>query len=88
MIGSRTSLQVICSASNPEVEDFCRQVKGRLRTFENEAEIPDLILQAYLSLLTRYEISYQPVSPEATILKARVQTTSGWGEVRIPIPPE
>jgi hypothetical protein len=85
MIGSRTSLQVISSVSNPEVEDFCRQVKGRSRTFENEAEIPELILQAYWNLLIRYEISYQPVSPEATFLKVRVQTASGWGEVQIPI---
>jgi hypothetical protein len=86
VIGSRASLQVISSVSNPEVKDFCRQAKGRLRTFENQAEIPELIVQAYLSLLARYEISYQPVSPEATILKARVQTSSGWGEVKIPIP--
>jgi hypothetical protein len=88
VIGSRTSLQVISSISNPKVEDFCRQANGRLRTFENQAEIPELVQQAYLNLLTRYEISYQPVSPEATILKARVQTASGWGEVRIPIPRE
>jgi hypothetical protein len=88
MIGSRISLQVISSISNPNVEDFCRQAKGRLRTFENEAEIPELIRQAYLNLLARYEISYQPLAPDATILKARVQTSSGWGEVRISIPRE
>ena len=88
VIGSRTSLQVISSVSNPNVEDFCRQAKGRLRTFETEAEIPKLIQEAYLNLLARYEIRYQPVSPEATVLKARVQTASGWGEVRIPIPEE
>jgi hypothetical protein len=41
-----------------------------------------------LNLLARYQIRYQPVSPEATILKARVQTASGWGEVKIPIPQE
>jgi len=70
------------------VEDFCRQAKGRLRTFETEAEIPELIQEAYLNLLARYQIRYQPVSPEATILKARVQTASGWGEVKIPIPQE
>ncbi len=85
VIASRTSVQVISSASNPRVEDFCRQAKARLQTFENPAEIPELIQQAYLSLLTRFEISYEPLSPEATILKARVQTPSGWGEVRIPI---
>ena len=88
VIGSRTSLQVISSVSNPGVEDFCRQAKGRFRTFETEAEIPELIQEAYLNLLARYQIRYQPVSPEATILKARVQTASGWGEVKIPIPQE
>jgi hypothetical protein len=88
VIGSRTSVQVISSFQNPAVEDFCLKAKGRFHTFQNESEIPDLVEQAYLNLLTRYEIGYQPVSRDATEVRARVQTAAGWGEVKIPIPPE
>jgi hypothetical protein len=88
VISSRTSLQVISSFPNPEVEDFCQKAKGRFYGFENESEIPDLVQQAYLNLLTRYEISYQPASKDATEVRARVHTASGWGEVKIPIPQE
>ena len=88
VLSSRTSLQVISSFPNPTVEDFCQKAKGRFTTFENESEIPDLVQQAYLNLLTRYEISYQPVSKDATEVRARVQTPTGWGDVKIPIPQE
>jgi hypothetical protein len=88
VIGSRSSLQVISSFPNPSLEDFCRKSRGRFQSFENEDEIPELIQQAYLNLMTRYEISYQPVSRGAAEVKARVQTGVGWGEVKIPIPPE
>jgi len=86
IVNSRTSLQVISSIPNPTVEDFCQKARGRFQTFENEAEIPALVQQAFLNLLTRYEISYQPVSKDATVVKARVQTAAGCGEVKIPIP--
>jgi hypothetical protein len=88
IVGSRTSLQVISSLPNPAVDDFCQKAKGRFHTFENESDIPDLVQQAYLNLLTHYEISYQLVSKDATEVRARVQTASGWGEVKIPIPRE
>ena len=88
IVNSRTSLQVISSIPSPTVEDFCQKARGRFQTFENEAEIPALVQQAFLNLLTRYEISYQPVSKDATVVRARVQTAAGWGEVKIPIPQE
>ena len=42
-----------------------------------------MIEQAYLNLLARYEIAYQPVAPNAPVLKVRVQTPGGWGETLI-----
>lgn len=86
IIRSRTSLQVISAAANPSVEDFCLRAKAHLQTFESPQEVPKLIQQAYLNLMARYEIVYQPISHEATVLRARVQTAAGWGEVNIPIP--
>lgn len=88
ILKSRTSLQVISSHSNPSVEDFCRKARGRFQTFENEAEIPELMQQAFLNLLTRYEITYQAVSKDVVPVRARVQTAVGWGECKIAIPPE
>ena len=42
-----------------------------------------MIEQAYLNLLARYEIAYQPVVPNAPVLKVRRQTPGGWGETLI-----
>lgn len=88
VISSRSSLQVIASCPNPAVEEFCRKAKGRLQTFENETEITELVQQAYLNLLTRFEIVYQPVDPDAGEVRVRVQTRSGCADVKIPIPRE
>lgn len=88
MLSSRSSLQVISTFPNPSVEEFCRKARGRFRTFENETDIPEMIQQAYLNLLTRFEITYPPVSPDAPEVKARIQTPLGWAEVKIPIPRE
>jgi hypothetical protein len=53
-----------------------------------EDEIPAMIEQAYLNLLARYEIAYQPVAPNAPVLKVRIQTPGGWGETLIASAPE
>ena len=42
-----------------------------------------MVEQAYLNLLARFEIAYQPVAPNAPVLKVRVQTPVGWGETLI-----
>lgn len=88
VLTSRTSLQVIASLPNLMLDEFCRNSRARLQTFEREDQISELVQQAYLHLTTRYEISYQPISNDAVEVKARVQTASGWGEVKIPIPHE
>ena len=53
---------------------------------EDTATIAERISLVYLSLLARYEIRYQPVCPDATSLKLRVQTPSGWGETVVTMP--
>jgi hypothetical protein len=42
-----------------------------------------MIEHAYLNLLARYEIAYQPVVVNAPALKVHVQTPVGWGETLI-----
>lgn len=81
---SRTGLQGL-------VQDFDRDPR------ENKKLMRDLLDNdrqsfysgaiAYLNLLARYTISYQPVSRDARSLRIRVHTPSGWGETDIPIPP-
>jgi hypothetical protein len=51
----------------------------------------DLICQAYLGLLARYEITYRPVSAFPVPVRLRAQTSEGWTETvlpasRIPLP--
>ena len=83
MQSSRIPLQVICSGPNGQLQDFCKRTHVGFRVGIEE-EIPQLIEQAYLNLLARYEIAYQPASPDADEVKVRVQTPNGWGETRIP----
>ena len=83
---SRTSIQVVSTAANPALQEFCRRIDGRFHLVEDTATIAERISLVYLSLLARYEIRYQPVCPDATSLKLRVQTPSGWGETVVTMP--
>lgn len=78
-------LEVISTMPNAVLEDFCHRGRGVFRIAESPDEVAGLIHSSYLSLLTRYEIAYAPVSPECTAVKVRVQTASGWGEASIPV---
>jgi hypothetical protein len=79
----RIPLQAICAGSNGELQEFCKRT--RMPFHEGlEGELSELVERAYLNLLTRYEISYQPVSAEPAPLKVRVQTPIGWGQAIIP----
>ena len=42
-----------------------------------------MIEQAYLNLLARYEIAYQPVAATPSDIKVHLQTPAGWGETSI-----
>jgi hypothetical protein len=42
-----------------------------------------MIEQAYLNLVARYEIHYQPAAATPTDIKVHLQTPVGWGETLI-----
>uniref|UniRef100_Q029J2 PBS lyase HEAT domain protein repeat-containing protein n=1 Tax=Solibacter usitatus (strain Ellin6076) TaxID=234267 RepID=Q029J2_SOLUE len=79
----RVPLQAICAGPNAELQEFCKRTRMPLQLGVQD-EISELVERAYLNLLTRYEISYQPVSTEPVPLKVRVQSPTGWGEAVIP----
>jgi hypothetical protein len=83
---SRISVQVVSPVPNPALQDFCGRAGGHFHLVEDPAAIEQSISLAYLSLLTRYEIRYQPVCPQAADLKLRVHTPLGWGETTVPFP--
>jgi HEAT repeat protein len=83
--GARIPVQVIASGPNEQLEDFCRRTQTLFRVGAEE-DLVDIIEQAYLSLLARYEITYQPLTAEAADLKVRIQTPAGWGETLIAAP--
>jgi hypothetical protein len=87
VITSSTLVQVISTEDNPGLEDFCLRTGGLFRRVGGEEEAAAAIEEAYLQLLAHYEISYQPVCPQARNLKIRAHTPSGWAEVTLAIPP-
>ena len=76
---------MIASGPNEQLEDFCRRTHTLFRVGAEE-DLVEIIEQAYLSLLARYEITYQPLTAEAADLKVRIQTPAGWGETLIAAP--
>jgi HEAT repeat protein len=80
--GGRVPIQVISSGPNEQLADLCRRTHILQRNCAGE-ELGEMIEQAYLNLLARYEIAYQPVAAIPADLKAHVQTPVGWGETLI-----
>lgn len=81
---ARFSLQVVSVAENAALEDFCRRLAGNFQRVQDVAVLEERISLAYLNLLARYEIRYQPVYLAATTLKIRVQAPTGWSEASVP----
>ena len=81
VLASRASIQVVSTSANPSLREFCRRIDGHFHYVADNSAIEEAVSLAYLSLLARYEIRYQPVSPVATSLKLRVHTPAGWGEM-------
>jgi hypothetical protein len=79
VLASRTSLQVISGSPNAALRAFCEQAGGRFVGVDRDSRLVESVSHSYLSLLARYEIRYEPASPQA-IVKVRVQTAAGWGE--------
>jgi hypothetical protein len=46
-------------------------------------ELGEMIEQAYLNLVARYEIHCQPAAATPTDIKVHLQTPVGWGETLI-----
>ncbi len=83
---SRALVQVVSSVPNPALANLCNRVHGNFRIAATDQEIATLVEQAYVNLLARYDISYEPACPAASTLKIRVHAPSGWGESELPIP--
>ncbi len=81
--GGRVPIQVICSGPNQHLAELCWRTQVMQRNCALE-ELGEMIEQAYLNLLARYEIAYQPVATTPTNVKVHLQTPVGWGETLIP----
>lgn len=80
--GGRVPVQVICSGPNRQLTELCRRTHVMQRNCAAE-ELGEIIEQAYLNLLARYEIAYQPAAATTTDIKVHLQTPFGWGETLI-----
>jgi HEAT repeat protein len=81
----RYRVHAVSSVENPELQDFCNRTHSAFDLVAEE-EFPDAIRQSYLSVLARYEVTYQPVTSQAGTLKIRVQSPEGCGETLLAIP--
>jgi hypothetical protein len=77
---ARAGVQVITSGPDRRLEDFCRKVNGVLWD-------KSLVVDAYVNLLAKYEIVYQPPIPDGQTLKIRLHAPEVRGELTLPIPP-
>src|ERR1035437_1117510 len=68
---ARIPVQAIASGPNEQLQEFCRRTQTWCRNCVPE-ELVEMIEQAYLSLLARYEIAYQPVAAIAADVKVRL----------------
>lgn len=80
VIASQAFLQVVSTGPDPAVEEFCRAVGGIFRLASEEAAA-----DACLTLVLRYELSYQPVNPDARTLKLRVHGPAMLAETTLAI---
>jgi hypothetical protein len=87
LLAGRVPIQVISSGPNQQLTELCLRTNMIQRTCAVEA-LGETIAQAYLNLLARYEIAYQPVAASPTDLKVHLQTNVGWGETMIAMGPQ
>jgi HEAT repeat protein len=80
--GGRVPIQVICSGPNQHLAELCRRTHVTHRNCATE-ELGEMIEQAYLNLVARYEVAYQPTVATPTDIKVHLQTPVGWGETLI-----
>jgi hypothetical protein len=82
-MNSQISVQVIAGFPNAALEGICRRTKGRFRLIQPADNLSGIVEEAYLTLLSRFLIAYQPLSPTAAALNIRVSNASGWGSSTI-----
>jgi len=82
-VASNTSVQAVSLTPFPPLEELCRGTQGSFRLAKSEPELARVIEEAYLALLPRFLVSYQPVAPGARKLSVRVFDATGWGETAI-----
>jgi len=84
---ARDMVRVISRTRNPPIEALCRKAEISLTLAETADAVASAIEQECIGLLARYEISYQPLSPEARHLQVRVRSPEGGGALTLAIPP-
>jgi hypothetical protein len=80
--GERIPIQVITSGPNRHLAELCHLTHTMLSNCTVE-ELGEMIEQAYLNLVARYEITYRPAAAAPTDIKVHLQTPGGWGETLI-----
>ena len=76
-MASKTSVQVISLTPCPPLEELCRGTQGSFRLAKSEAHLSKLVQEAYLALLSRFLVGYQPLAPGARTLNVRVFDATG-----------
>jgi hypothetical protein len=84
-ISGQVLVQVISICPNPSLEDFCDRVHGVYFQCGKADDLPAHAVHAYLNLLARYEIRFQPVEPEAREIKVRLCHPQASGETMVPV---
>lgn len=82
VLKGRISIQAVSCGPNSQLEEFCSETRSPFKCSTPE-ELVGAIEQAYLNLLVRFEVAYQPVVADAPTLKVRVQNAFGWCEALI-----
>jgi hypothetical protein len=81
----RVQIQALATGNNRRVEEFCKEIGASFKQGE-PADVAGMVRRAYLTLLARYEISYQQAVANAPGLKVRVQAPGGSGEASVSYP--
>ncbi len=82
---SKMSVQAASMTPCPPLEELCRGTQGSFQLAKSEPELSRFVEGAYLALLPRFLVGYQPVAPEAQTLTIRVFDATGSGEIAIPL---
>ncbi len=72
-------VQIVSTAADPVVQEFCRRINGQFQVGWTDGAV-----DACVALLGRYEIVYQPVNPDARVLKIRVHGPGMCAETFLP----